>query len=196
MDKPFPFSRAVVRCADMDCLDRYRFTFAGEGPDGVELREILDDEGIDETIVFTFAPNALESGGSVLSMSQTNAVTEEETHRLDDTGQRRMRLADTTPPFLLSRRLAAEGASGAIAHIGFHDHLGREAGLVRDGNEAFTLVVRGEEVTVQAERYAGGDSGDFLLLLGRELAPFPDWPIVLHLARGDREFSVTLEQLD
>ena len=131
MEKPRTFR---VRCEDADCSDLYRFDLVRTSDDGVTYREALASGELPAVIEFTFDPRAFDEGAGILTITQTNDVTHERDdpalHTWDDSHhERTIRLLDTTPPFVLSRRLARDAAATGSVDSS-------EAGMVRRLNSA------------------------------------------------------------
>jgi hypothetical protein len=192
-----PFRSFVVGCQDLDSADDYRFEVTRVTPNGVTMRERLASGGLPEIIDFTFAAHAFDDAAGLLGIAQTNDVTHEDEprHRSSDGRHlRTIKLVDTTPPFVLSRRLArVSAATGRIDGLRFFDFLGTMDPLERDGELDYELPIRGASTKLRAERYLS-DADELLLV--RSLAPFGEVNLVLTCARSDGEFAVTLKSID
>jgi hypothetical protein len=192
------FRSFVVSCQDADAADQYRFEITRVSRDAVTMRERIASGGLPEVIDFTFAAHAFDDASGLLAIAQTNDVTHEDDprHRSSDGGHvRTIRLVDTTPPFVLSRRLArVSAASGRIDGLRFFDFLGTMDPLELSGEVDREITIRGESKRLRAQRYRSGE-GDELLLV-RKLPPFGDANLVLGCARSDGTFAVTLDSID
>lgn len=193
---PTPFKTFVVACEDMDSADDYRFEVTRVARDGVTIRERIASDALPEVIDFTFAARAFDDASGLLAITQTNDVTHEgdASHRSHDGEVRSIKLVDTTPPFVLSRRLARMSAlTGEIDGLKFFDFLGTLDAMPRDGDVDREVMIRGKATKLRAERYRS-ESGSELLLV-RNLAPFGEVNLVLGCTRDDN-FAVTLKSID
>jgi len=185
------FRTAVVRCSDADVSDDYRFEITSRTDGALQMRIAEVTGATRERVEATFTRGAMAEARGVLTMSQANLVDQEtgpEKQAWDGQHTRRVELDATAPPFVLSRLLTREAGVGRIEGLRFGGDPRPMAPLVRAGSAKIDLVVRGQPVSLDAERYATTrdawpDSGELLLV--RDIGDDREVNVVARLARGD-----------
>lgn len=177
-------SRWDIACSGPDCTDEVTFLLSSTSPGLVLLSEHPTMPA--DRRELSFGAGALDDANEILTIEQGNYVASEIV-RAPATP-----LAACTPPFLLSRSLAARAHAREDIALELVAYLGRPLSLRFERESRVTVRLDAEERSVRALRFLGyeddGVPDESIGLLELEV----DSPILLSVRRDDGMFGTTL----
>lgn len=176
----------VVRSEHPDAVDEYELQILSEGAE--EIRCVAPG-GEESAFRAIFTKSALTAANGLLAISQFNPHCEEEGTYHGPDEPRAYTFDRTTPPFLLSHRLAAAIATKESIEVCFYAFLDDDPRpLHYEGTLGGDITFDGRRVPVTLDRYACRER-DF------ELDVVSGTPLVVRASRDCGEFEMALVEI-